>query len=97
VRRANSMCYSHLVHEDYDLLTCREVTEDADDYLAGDLAWWARLQFRMHLFMCRHCRRYMKQVEAAIRLVQQPLERPAPAMEKAIMDQFQQWKGGRKR
>lgn len=51
------------------MLSCREVTETASDYLERDLGWWARLQFQMHLTMCRHCRRYMRQLRATIGLL----------------------------
>lgn len=51
------------------MLSCREVTEAASDYLEQELGSWARLQLRMHLAMCRHCRRYMRQLKAAIGLL----------------------------
>lgn len=80
------------------MLTCREITEGANQYVEGELAWWAKLQFRMHLFMCRHCRRYMDQMESTIRLLRNPPpEEPAPHLEQALLDQFRRWKSRRLR
>ncbi len=46
--------------------TCKDLTENADAYLAGDLGWFARAQVRLHLWMCDHCRRYVDQLAATI-------------------------------
>jgi predicted anti-sigma-YlaC factor YlaD len=44
------------------MLRCREVVRlVASDELASS-GWMRRLAVRMHLTMCRHCRRYAKQV-----------------------------------
>lgn len=51
------------------MLTCREVTERASEYLDGDLPFGRRLAFRLHLMMCRHCRRYVDQLARTIALV----------------------------
>jgi anti-sigma factor RsiW len=45
---------------------CRDMTENADAYLEGTLDWWNRGQLRLHLWMCDHCARYMKQLAATI-------------------------------
>lgn len=46
------------------MLTCREVTRlvASDEYL--ELRWGRRLAVRLHLVMCRYCRRYAKQLRA---------------------------------
>ncbi|WP_439576543.1 anti-sigma factor family protein [Elioraea sp.] len=51
------------------MLTCREVTERASEYLDGNLPFGRRLAFRLHLLMCRHCRRYVDQLAGTIALV----------------------------
>ena len=46
------------------MMNCREVTGlVASDELA-DASWGRRLVVRMHLLMCRHCRRYARQLHA---------------------------------
>lgn len=51
------------------MLTCREVTERASEYLDGNLSLKRRLTLRFHLMMCRHCRRYVDQLAQTIALV----------------------------
>ena len=46
------------------MLNCREVTRKiASDELA-EAKWSQRLAIRLHLFMCRYCRRYVAQLRA---------------------------------
>ncbi|HEB94563.1 MAG TPA: hypothetical protein ENI94_14135 [Gammaproteobacteria bacterium] len=40
--------------------SCREISEQASDYLDQDLSPWQRAAFRMHLLMCVYCRRHVK-------------------------------------
>ncbi len=51
------------------VITCREVTEQANDYLENELRFWPRLQFRLHLLACRNCRRYVDQLQRTIDLL----------------------------
>lgn len=43
------------------MLTCKEVVKvvSSDDRAS----WRKRLQVRMHLLICRHCRKYVQQLE----------------------------------
>ncbi len=46
------------------MLSCQEVSRSiASDELAT-AGWRRRLSIRFHLLMCRHCRRYSRQIEA---------------------------------
>jgi len=63
------------------VLTCREISRAvASDELEG-AGYWKRLGVRLHLLMCRHCRRYAAQMRAiggaARRLVGAEAEDPA--------------------
>lgn len=51
------------------MLTCREVTERANEYLDHELGFWPAMEVRMHLLACRYCRGFMKQMRTVIRLV----------------------------
>ena len=51
------------------MLTCREVSERADQYLDRDLGFWSAMEVRMHLIACRYCRGFMKQMRTVLRLV----------------------------
>lgn len=48
------------------VLSCREVAKSASDYLDANLSWRRRLQLRLHLAMCAHCRRYVDQLALSI-------------------------------
>lgn len=48
------------------MLNCRKVVEDSDLLLADELPWRRRLPVKMHLLMCRHCRRYVRQLRDLI-------------------------------
>jgi glutaredoxin 3 len=48
------------------MLSCKELSEKASDYLDGELSPWSRVQIRLHVFMCNHCRRYMHQLRLAV-------------------------------
>ncbi len=65
------------------MLTCRQVAENADRYLGADLPWRTRLQMRLHLMMCRHCRRYVDQIARTIAMLR---ALPAPPPEAGAED-----------
>jgi len=51
------------------MLNCREVVTDADLLLAGDLSWQHRIKIKIHLMLCRHCRRYVHQLKILIEAI----------------------------
>ena len=57
------------------MLTCRELTEFLDDYLAGALAADRRALFDRHLAVCPDCRNYLASYRATVRLVKAAGER----------------------
>lgn len=46
------------------LPSCKEVCEHADDYIDvdGGAPPGRRLGFRLHLLICKHCRRFLRQL-----------------------------------
>jgi len=48
------------------MLSCKDITEQANEYLECELSFVKRLKFRMHLFMCNHCKRYVEQLNTTI-------------------------------
>lgn len=44
------------------MLTCREVSARAVELHAGELGFFGKLKLKLHLFMCRHCQRHLRQM-----------------------------------
>jgi hypothetical protein len=63
------------------MLSCRDVTQriSGDDGASDGL--WTRIQLRMHLLVCRHCRRYERQMRAITRAAHELSRQTAPASE----------------
>jgi len=57
------------------MLSCKDVTEYSDEFLDHNLRLRKRLAMKMHLLICVHCRRYLRQLKALIRAV--PFMHPA--------------------
>ena len=51
------------------MLSCKEITENANKYLEKDLPFFMRLKVKMHLKMCIHCQRYVEQLQTTIQLL----------------------------
>jgi len=51
------------------MLTCRDLSHQADAYLDGELGLWQRLRIRLHLSMCNGCTRFMAQMRSTRGLV----------------------------
>lgn len=48
------------------MLKCRDFVERADGLLDGSLSRRQRLSLRLHSVLCRHCRRYLRQLRALL-------------------------------
>ena len=75
------------------MLRCRDITEMVTDYSEEELSAWRRFNFKMHLAMCSHCRRYYAQmrltVEQLAKLPQTPLP---PQKSESVLKIFRKWK-----
>ena len=68
------------------MLTCRDVTEHATDYMEGALAPRTWLAMRVHLFICRMCRAYLRQLRRTATLLRgRRLPPPPPEVEARIV------------
>ncbi len=43
------------------MYSCKEVVDKASHYTENQLKWRVRLAYKLHLLMCRHCQRFIKQ------------------------------------
>jgi predicted anti-sigma-YlaC factor YlaD len=48
------------------MLTCKDVCENATDYLEGSASPFQRVLLRIHLIMCRNCRRFLGQFKIMV-------------------------------
>lgn len=60
------------------MLSCKDVSHKASDYLDRNLPWRTRLGMRMHLLICVHCRRYVQQLGVTIRSIGGLRQAPEP-------------------
>ncbi|MGH8539795.1 MAG: zf-HC2 domain-containing protein [Stenotrophobium sp.] len=61
------------------MLNCRQVNELSSDYLESQMNWRQRTLFRTHLLICRHCRRFLRQLT----VVRDTLRRLRPQADEA--------------
>ena len=67
------------------MLKCKEVARKIASDEFAEAAWTERLAVRLHLFMCRHCRRYAVQLRAvgvAAKGLWDPRSQHSPALER---------------
>ena len=76
------------------MLTCQQMTALMTDYLEGRLPWMDRARFWMHIGMCRHCRRYLRQMKISVGVLGHMPAEPVPdeVMEQ-LLERFENWKG----
>ncbi|MDH5545557.1 MAG: zf-HC2 domain-containing protein [Gammaproteobacteria bacterium] len=67
------------------MLSCKDITQMASDYRDHHMGVWQRMQFRVHLMMCTHCRRFMYQLETTIGSISRIT--PVETDEKTVEDQ----------
>jgi len=49
------------------MLSCKEITENANSYIDKELPFFTRMKVKLHLSMCIHCKRYVEQLNMTIR------------------------------
>ncbi len=45
------------------MLSCKEIVKQASRNIDAELVWHEKVGFKMHLMMCKTCRRYTKQLK----------------------------------
>jgi anti-sigma factor RsiW len=78
------------------MLSCQEVTELITRYLERRMPPGERLRFLVHISMCPHCRRYLRQMRATVRALGQLSTEPPPQeVREAMRQHLRHWKKGR--
>ena len=63
------------------MLTCKQVSDTASDLLEGPTTLTQRIQLRLHVMICKYCRRYLKQLRLSMGVVSKSASAPAPSKE----------------
>ena len=75
------------------MLSCKEMTELITDYLERRLSFVDRARFQMHIGMCRHCRRYLRQMKLSVTALGDIPPEPVPdEVMKRLLEGFDDWK-----
>lgn len=75
------------------MLSCKEITELVTDHLEGRMRFATWCRFQMHIGMCRHCRRYLRQMRATVKALGRVPNEPPPAdVEQELLRRFDSWK-----
>lgn len=74
------------------MMTCKEVSTMVASEDLTRLSWRGRLGVRLHLLMCRHCRRYAAQLAAIGNAVRRLYvdEPPMKALEESILNSLRE-------
>jgi exonuclease V gamma subunit len=58
------------------MLSCKQVTEQAEEYLNKNLTFRQKVSAKIHLMVCKNCRRYIIQYEITKRVLKALLKMP---------------------
>jgi hypothetical protein len=79
----------------FKVLSCRDVTEEANAYIDGELGLWPRTKFRMHLLACKYCRGFVEQMQTVVNLTQRYGDTQSDSEpSQDLMDSFRRKTGG---
>lgn len=68
------------------MLKCRDVEQRADALVDNEpLPWRARMALRLHLLVCHHCRRYVRQLRQLVQSLRRAPQPAAPETVERIM------------
>jgi predicted anti-sigma-YlaC factor YlaD len=73
------------------MLSCKHTVEQGSDYIEGELSFRRKVEMKMHLMICVHCRRYVKQLRQTISMLansryKEPSELQIEELKQAYME-----------
>lgn len=72
------------------MLSCKHIVDLGTDYLDQELGFWKKTEMKMHLMICRHCRRYMKQLKLTIAMLSRwQLKQPSQEQLEQLKSNYQ--------
>lgn len=48
------------------MLSCKDVSETVTDHMEGSTSFMDRVSMRLHLLICKHCRRFYQQFQMTV-------------------------------
>lgn len=76
------------------MLTCQQMTALITDYLEGRMRLIDRARFQLHIGMCRHCRRYLRQMKLSVAVLGDMPPEPVPdEVMASLLERFGDWGG----
>lgn len=73
-------------------LTCQQMTALITDYLEGRMPFLDRARFQLHIGMCRHCRRYLRQMKLSVAALGGMPPEPVPEdVMESLLEHFAGW------
>ena len=74
------------------MITCKDISDTASDYLEGPTTLLQRLHPRLHLTICTHCSPYVKQLKLSSDVAKKISGPPEPTDEEieALIKKLQQ-------
>ena len=70
------------------MVSCREALELMGKYVDGELGVWTRWRLRLHVWICRICRRYLSSYRTTIRIAKSTREGVADATDDQVPDRW---------
>jgi len=67
------------------VLSCKDISELSDEYLDGELPFKRKLSVKLHLAICKNCRRYLNYLQLTVDVVKQS---QSTSIEKSKIDEI---------
>ncbi len=65
-RRGNASHALTKEQREKQMLSCKDINENADAHIDGELSIKKRIEVAFHLLMCVHCRRFVQQLKGTV-------------------------------
>ncbi|MAR90123.1 MAG: anti-sigma factor [Pseudomonadota bacterium] len=76
------------------MLKCKDIAHEASDYVEHHQHWWRRLLFRLHLFLCANCRRFVRHLRLTRQFIRRRGAPASPQEVEQVLSQVESRHGG---
>jgi len=72
------------------MLSCKHTVQQGSDYIENELSFWRKVEMKMHLMICVHCRRYVKQLKQTVAMLgRSHYKEPTPQEVELLKEEYQ--------